>query len=126
MLLAQASRFAAVGAINTAVDLSLFAFLFYILRWPLLIANAGGFLVAVLVSYLLNKTWTFADTSRGSESLRRGVVFLGVAMIGLGVGSVVIWVAALYVAPILAKLAATGATFLWNFTASRRWVFRPA
>jgi putative flippase GtrA len=126
MLLAQASRFAVVGAINTAVDLSLFAFLFYILRWPLLVANAGGFLVAVLVSYMLNKTWTFADTSRGTESLRRGVAFLGVATIGLGVGSAVIWVAALFVAPILAKLAATGATFLWNFTASRRWVFRPA
>ena len=126
ILLAQATRFALVGVANTAVDLTLFAVLFYALGWPLLVANAGGFLIAVLVSYVLNKTWTFADNSRGSESVRRGVAFGAVAIVGLGVGSAVIWVAALFIPTIAAKLTAIGATFLWNFTASRRWVFRPA
>lgn len=124
LILAQATRFALVGAVNTGVDLGLFAALFYAFDVPLLLANAGGFLVAVLVSYILNKTWTFSDTSRGTESVRRALAFLTVAMVGLGIGSAVIWLAALMIPPIFAKLTAIGATFLWNFIASRRWVFR--
>ncbi len=113
-----------VGAVNTAVDISLFAVFFYVLDWHLLLANAGGFIVAVTVSYVLNKTWTFADPSRGREAVRRGLAFMAVAVGGLGIGSLAIWLAALVVPPILAKFASIGATFLWNFTVSRRWVFR--
>ena len=122
--LAQAARFATVGVVNTGVDVGLFAFFFYVLTWPLLVANAGGFTAAVAVSYILNKTWTFADPSRGREAIQRGFAFLAVAVGGLGIGSLAIWLAALVAPPILAKLASVGATFLWNFTVSRRWVFR--
>ena len=69
-MIRQAARFAMVGAVNTAVDLGLFAIFFYVLAWPLLLANAGGFMVAVCVSYVLNKTWTFADPSQGREAFR--------------------------------------------------------
>jgi len=113
-----------VGVVNTGVDLGLFTFLFYILTWPLLAANAGGFVPAVLVSFALNKTWTFADTSRGRVVLRRALAFALVAVVGLVIGSAVIWLAAQIVPPILAKLASIGATFAWNFLASRLWVFR--
>jgi putative flippase GtrA len=123
-MIRQAARFAMVGAVNTAVDVGLFAIFFYILAWPLLLANAGGFTVAVCVSYILNKTWTFADPSRGREAIRRGFTFAAVALGGLAIGSLAIWLAAFALAPILAKLASVGATFLWNFTISRRWVFR--
>ena len=122
--LGQAVRFAAVGAVNTGVDIALFTIFFYGLGWPLLLANAAGFTVAVTVSFLLNKTWTFADPSRGREAVRRGAAFLAVAVGGLAIGSLAIWLAALVMPPILAKVASIGATFLWNFTVSRRWVFR--
>ncbi len=123
-MIGQAARFAMVGAVNTAVDVGLFAIFFYILAWPLLLANGGGFMVAVGVSYVLNKTWTFADSSRGREAFRRGLAFAAVAAGGLAIGSLAIWLAAHAVVPILAKLVSIGATFLWNFTVSRRWVFR--
>jgi len=123
-MIRQAVRFAMVGAVNTAVDVSLFAFFFYVMAWPLLLANAGGFIVAVCVSYFLNKTWTFADSSQGREAFRRGFAFVLVALGGLALGSLAIWLAAQVLAPILAKLASIGVTFAWNFTVSRRWVFR--
>ena len=113
-----------VGAVNTAVDVGLFAIFFYVLSWPLLLANAGGFIVAVCVSYFLNKTWTFGDSSQGREAFRRGLAFVAVALGGLAIGSLAIWLAAQVLPPILAKLASVGATFAWNFTVSRRWVFR--
>ena len=121
----EATRFALVGAVNTTVDVALFSLLFYVFGWPLLVANAGAFVVAVMVSFLLNKTWTFRDQSRGARAARRALSFVAVAVIGLGIASVTIWLAALVVPPIFAKLAAVGATFLWNYTASRRFVFRP-
>ncbi len=123
-MIRQAARFAMVGVVNTAVDLGLFAIFFYVLAWPLLLANAGGFMVAVCVSYILNKTWTFADPSQGQEAFRRGLAFAAVALGGLALGSLAIWLAAQVMVPILAKLASIGVTFAWNFTISRRWVFR--
>ncbi len=123
-MIQQAARFAMVGAVNTAVDLGLFSIFFYVLAWPLLLANAGGFTVAVCVSYFLNKTWTFADDSRGREALQRGLAFGAVALGGLAIGSLAIWLAAQVLIPILAKIASIGVTFAWNFTVSRRWVFR--
>jgi putative flippase GtrA len=123
-MIGQAARFAMVGAVNTLVDVGLFAIFFYVLAWPLLLANAGGFTVAVCLSYVLNKTWTFADRSRGRQAIRRGFAFAAVALGGLAIGSLAIWLAAFALSPILAKLASVGATFLWNFTVSRRWVFR--
>ena len=124
--LAQATRFALVGAFNTGVDLMFFALFFYVLEWHLLAANAGGFVIAATCSYVLNKTWTFADRSVGGQAIRRGVAFLAVATGGLAIGSLVIWLAAMVLPPMLAKLTSIGGTFLWNFTVSRRWVFRVA
>ena len=123
-MIRQAVRFAVVGAANTVVDVGLFAYLFYILEWPLLAANAGGFSVAVALSYWLNKSWTFADPSRGRRAWRRGLAFVAVAVGGLAIGSLVIWLAVAWVPPLLAKFLSIGATFIWNFTVSRRWVFR--
>ena len=120
----QASRFAVVGVINTFVDLALFSAFFYLLSWPLLGANAAGFIVSAIGSYFMNKFWTFGDRSRGRQALRRGIIFVFVATGGLAIGSLIIWLAAMVLAPILAKLTAIGGTFAWNFTVSRRWVFR--
>lgn len=120
----QASRFATVGAINTLLDLALFSMFFYVLDWHLLAANAASFTVSAINSYFLNKIWTFADQSRGRQAVRQGVVFLCVATGGLAIGSLIIWLAAMVMPPILAKLSAIGGTFAWNFTVSRRWVFK--
>lgn len=123
---AQAARFAIVGVINTAVDLTFFSVFFYLMAWPLLGANAASFVIAATTGYLLNKAWTFSDKSRGGEAVRRGIAFLAVATGGLAIASLIIWLAAMVLPPILAKLTAIGGTFVWNFTVSRRWVFRAA
>ena len=122
--LAQASRFALVGLVNTGIDLAFFSLFFFVLGWHLLLANAGGFVIAASCSYLMNKTWTFADSSAGGEAVRRGAAFLAVATGGLAIGSLIIWLAAMVLPPLLAKLTSMGGTFLWNFTVSRRWVFK--
>ncbi len=120
----RGTRFALVGALNTAIDIGVFSAAFYGLGWPLLLANAAGFVLGVSNSYILNKVWTFGDRSTGREALARGLVFLATSLVGLGLGSLSIWLLAMIMPAILAKIATVGVTFVWNYWASGRFVYR--
>ena len=115
-------RFCIVGGINTAIDLAVFSLLFYGLDFPLLAANAIGFSAAVINSYLLNKFWTFGDAS--SHSVVKIAGFVLISTVGLAISSMVIWLLAGHIGPLLAKIAAIAMTIIWNYTASRMLVFR--
>lgn len=114
-------RFAIVGIANTAIDFGVFAVLFYVLRWPLLAAHASGFAVAVVNSYVCNKTWTFGDPR--PSRIVDGFRFLLVAICGLATGSAVIALAAQIMPALAAKACAVAATFVVNYWASARYVF---
>jgi putative flippase GtrA len=114
-------RFAIVGVANTAIDVSVFAILFYGLHWPLLPAHAAGFAVAVVNSYVCNKAWTFDD--RRPSRIVDGARFLLVAICGLATGSLVIALAAEIMPVLAAKACAVAATFVVNYWASARYVF---
>ncbi|HSO42580.1 MAG: GtrA family protein [Rhodospirillales bacterium] len=114
-------RFAIVGVANTAIDFSVFAVLFYLLHWPLLAAHTTGFAIAVVNSYVCNKTWTFGD--RRPSRIVDGARFLMVALCGLATGSAVIALAAQIMPPLAAKACAVAATFVVNYWASARYVF---
>ena len=120
----RGTRFALVGALNTGIDIGVFTLAFYSFGWPLLVANAAGFTIGVGNSYVLNKFWTFGDRSTGREALRRGLAFLATSLIGLALGSLSIWLLAMVMPAILAKIATVGVTFVWNYWASGRFVFR--
>jgi len=120
----RGTRFAIVGALNTGIDIGVFTVAFYGLDWPLLVANTAGFVLGVGNSYILNKVWTFGDRSTGREAWTRGLVFLATSLIGLALGSLSIWLLAKVMPAILAKIATVGVTFLWNYWASSRFVFR--
>jgi len=121
----RGTRFALVGALNTGIDVGVFAIAFYTLGWPLLAAHTAGFGLAVGNSYVLNKVWTFDDRSTGAAAVARGVRFLIVSAIGLALGALCIWLAATIMPAILAKIATVGVTFVWNYWATTRFVFRP-
>lgn len=114
-------RFAIVGIVNTAIDFSIFAVLFYRAHWPLLAAHVAGFAVAVVNSYVCNKAWTFGD--RRPSRIVDGARFLLVAVCGLATGSAVIALAAQVMPAIAAKACAVVATFVVNYWASARYVF---
>jgi putative flippase GtrA len=114
-------RFAIVGIANTAIDFSVFAAVFYLLHWPLLPAHAAGFSLAVVNSYVCNKTWTFGD--QRPSRIVDGARFLLAAICGLATGSAVIALAAQVMPPLAAKACAVAATFVVNYWASARYVF---
>jgi putative flippase GtrA len=115
-------RFGLVGVVNTAVDLAVFATLFYGLAVPLLVANSLGYLMGLANSYLLNSRWTFNDRA-GSGSASRPILYALLNLGGLLIGNLVVWLLALALPVWLAKLGAVAATFAWNYWSSDRLVF---
>ncbi len=58
--LRQFLRFGLVGVANTATCLAIVWTTQGVLGWPVWLASAAGYLVAMVQSYLVNRAWTFA------------------------------------------------------------------
>ncbi len=86
-------------------------------------ANTVAFLVAVNFGYMMNKTWTFRDDSRGRIAIARGVLFLQ-ATLSDSLSVPRSWLASLYVDPRIAKIVSIGASLVVNFILSKTVVFR--
>ena len=93
----QITKFAVVGIINTTIDFSIFLFLLYQLELSLLAANTIAYSVAVVNSFLLNRYWTFSQTSKHGDPRRQFLLFLGFNIVGLGLSNLTVWaVGAIY------------------------------
>lgn len=115
-------RFCIVGAINTGIDIAVFSLLFYGFNLNLLLANSAGFMAAVINSYLLNKIWTFEDAS--AHSAQRMGMFVLIALGGLGISNLVVYILVESVGALPAKIVAIAAVLVWNFGLTRKFVFK--
>lgn len=117
------SKFAVVGAFNTIIDLSVFYILYEHFNIYFVIAHICAFLVAVINSFIFNSLWTFKSLKRG-QITKQFLSFVLVAMIGLGISSLVIYIAAFYMHVYLAKIFAIIAVMIWGYAGSWLFVFK--
>ena len=125
--LARVGRFAVVGILNTAVDVVLL----FALTWaglPVVLANVISTSVALGVSFLLNRSYTFRDDGHRGRQL---ALFLAVTLFGLWVlQPIIIYLCALTLTLdaglelLIGKLAATVVSTIWNYVLYSRLVFR--
>ena len=120
--------FSLVGAAGFVVDAAIV--------WALtrsganaIIAQAIAFAVAVTVTWLLNRQFTFARHASPNR-LREWMHYVAANSLGAVVNNGVYVLLVLTVAmfskePVLAVAAGSLAGLVFNFTASRAWVFRP-
>ena len=124
----QFAKFAAVGSLNSFVDLGIFNLLSYffvdeiknISRLLFVTFKSISFFIATLNSYLWNKNWTFGDREKThAETLIKFYIITGinyflntgVAFVAREIGpSSNLWVS--FVAPVCGILAAMFANFL--------------
>ncbi len=121
---AKMVKFAVVGVLNTAIDIGLFSVFLYTFGWHLLVANTLSYTIAATNSYALNKLWTFGDKTAGRDSAVVFAKFIVFNLTGLGLANVSIWLFALVMPPIAAKVLTIGVTFAWNYWTSHSFVFR--
>ncbi|OLP58291.1 hypothetical protein BJF93_06670 [Xaviernesmea oryzae] len=122
---AQASLFALVGVVNTAVDIAAFAGLVFFGLAPLM-ANLISFSLGALNSLVLNKTLTFRGTG-ARYSLRLVASFAVVTLVALTISQLSLaGMIALGQGHMTAKLVSVVFTFAVSFVLNKFITFRSA
>lgn len=135
-VLYQFGKFAAVGALNTVIDLGIMNFLILLTGVYtgvyFSIFKASSFLVAVLNSYFWNKFWTFQ--SKAPVTLKEFSRFIFFTAIGLLINVSVASFIVTVLGPVfgvdpklwanVGALIAVFVSLLWNFFAYRYIVFK--
>jgi putative flippase GtrA len=113
------------GGAAALVDWSVFWGLISGLGVHYLIAAVISFMIATLVNYILSVRFVFQSGVRFSRRHETALVYL-VSAIGLGINVLVLQllVSAFSVHLLVAKIAATGVVFLWNYFARAAFIFK--
>lgn len=124
-------RFAAIGALNTLLDFGIL-FILKSLGVPIVVANIISTSIAFSISFTLNKKYTFKTSDTNVK--REIALFIAVTLFGLWVlQNLVITLASPVITGIfttssgvtllIAKLAATVVSMIWNYIMYDRVVF---
>lgn len=119
----QILLFAAVGGVNTLIDIAIFFFLTAVIGWHLVSANLIAFVVAATNSYLLNRFVTFAGPIR-HRARQAILLFALVTSATAVVATLALWGLVYGGIPILiAKAIAVVISVVMNFLGTRQIVF---
>jgi putative flippase GtrA len=80
-ILKQGLRFLSVGVLNTAVGLLVIYMTMYFTSLNIVIANAAGYAVGLLISFIANKNWTFDQQKKSSNPLMKYIIAAGFSYI---------------------------------------------
>lgn len=121
---ARVVRFGLVGVVNTVLDIVLFMALVYGLGLFAPVANTISYGTGIVVSFVLNRRFTFNDRAKGKEAVRRFAGFAAVYLAGLALSTALVALFILAMPEGWAKLVSVPIVFVWNYFAMRYLVFR--
>ncbi len=122
-LINQSIRFGMVGLINTAFGLlAIYAILFFLDADPV-VANAIGYAIGFVVSFTLNRGWTFSDKRPVMKVFPHYLIVAGGAYL-CNLGAVVISARHLGANPYQVQLFGVGIYTTIMFLGCRWFVFR--
>jgi len=143
-LIKQFSKFFVIGIINTIVDIGILNAETLITGakegYPYAIQKGFSFLVAVTMSYFMNKYWAFQDKAKENQG-RKFSQFLFVSLIGMAINITAATVVVTYLkAPVngmlhmsfltdqvwvtIGALCGSASGLIWNFVGYKFWVFK--
>jgi putative flippase GtrA len=123
-LVQQFLRFACVGLAATVVHFAILITLVEIWHFGPVFATTIGFAVGALISYALNRRYTFGPTGQFGLGLAK---YYGALSVGLLLNGIIVGVLSGAGLPYLvAQGIATGTVLIWNFLTARLLVFRDA
>lgn len=127
--LGQIFRLGLIGGFNTVFTLSLSVLFRSVFSMRDEWAVTAAWIIGTLVSYALNRTWTFSLKTEGANA-RETLHFFGVNVVAWGLTVVIVWLAGRILGPlsnlefILAQLVAAAIIVIPKFAAYRDVVFR--
>lgn len=123
--LRELGRYFAASLVALALDTGTLAFLTSVLSVPYLVSAPIGFMLGLIVVYVLSIYWVFERRDVRSFAAEFGV-FLLIGIVGLGVNEGVLYVlTGLFgVFYLVSKVASVVVVFAWNFVARKYLLFR--
>lgn len=117
-------RFATVGVVNTLIGYTVIFGCMHLLNMGPVISNVLGYMTGIVISFVLNRHYTFRSKAAAwPEALRFGVFFGAAWLLNLGV--LIGLTRFTNVGPSIAQLVAGIAYFGAFFVLSKLFVFRP-
>ena len=133
----QIASFGAVGLVGFVVDFSVFNFLRTTVFDPQLVhagpiyAKVVSTILAIAVNWIGNRYWTFGK-NRQSQTLREGIEFFGVSLVGMGIGLACLWMShyvlghtSVVADNISSNVIGLILGAIFRFVLYRYWVFAP-
>lgn len=119
----QFLRYCVVGGFVTFVDLSVLYLLVEYQQFPVIPGTILSFFVALITSYLLNKSWTFKNRSKNHR--KQFIKFAIVSGVGLGltVSFMYLFFHIFSIWYMLAKAMTSLIVLFWNFLGNKFWTF---
>lgn len=118
-------RYLLVGVVNTLVGLGIIYFCMWALGLGNVVSNAIGYSVGVLVSFTLNRRWTFRHEGPRASAFVRFVTVLGVAY-GVNLATVLFAIEVLHIDRYLAQAIGVVPYTITGFLGSRLYAFASA
>ncbi len=121
----QLFRYSLVGGLAFMADVTILVFLTEFHSVNYLFSAGVGFLVGLLINYILSVTWVFSESSYDSKILEF-IFFLSIGLIGLVFNELFIWVFTEKVKThyLASKIVTTALVYFWNFFARKYLVFK--
>lgn len=118
-------RYVLVGLISVGVDYGMLLAAYHVFSLDLRVATTVGFLVGLLVNFLLNKFWAFQADHSAKRSAQQGVmVALLVGFNLLVTNIVIVYLHRWNVGPEVSKILTTGMITLWNYVLYKKLIFK--
>jgi len=121
-------RYLGIGIIATLVDWAIFYMLIGALGVFYVLALAISYLISTVLSFFLNKRYTFRNTYKRIHFQLAS--FVAVAAAGLAINEAIVYVLVYYIfgssasmALMAARVIATFVVFIWNFMINKRVTF---
>lgn len=123
MTAAEPVRFLLSGALATATQYGALWVGTSLVQLPAAVASGLGYIAGSVVAYLANYFYTFSSTRSHATALGR---FYAMVAVGWLITTFMMWGLVDYAGwnKWLGQLVATGACLVWNYLASRTWVFK--
>lgn len=117
-------RFAAVGAIATAIDFGVFSGLVLAGGVSAGLSNVISYATSLVANFNLNRRWTFQQPKDAKTVARQGGRFLIVNAGGLALSTAIVVGLSALVPDLWAKVASVPVVFVYNYACAKLWVYR--
>jgi putative flippase GtrA len=116
------AKFFTVGAVNTIIGMTCIYAAMGLFGLGMVASNAIGYGVGLVVAFILNRTWTFADTNSWHTSFLRWLLVVAVGYLA-NLAGILIAHGYLAIDPYIAQLAGLGAYTATTFLGARYFAF---